>query len=166
MTKQQLSEILQPLIKKLVKESVQEILLKEGFLSKIISEVVSGLGVSGGSGGSNLANTTRQQLKESQQLTEQQRDQRIQEKLEEQRLARKKMLDAIGLQAMDGSAATVFDGTAPLKTVGTERKGRLNESSVPLPTAGLDPDDPGVNIEKLLGGIKFDVGNKKMKLGE
>jgi hypothetical protein len=161
MTKQQLSEILQPLIKKLVKESVQEILLKEGYLSKIISEVVSGLGR--GSSSDNIINTTRPQPI---QPTEQQRDQRIQEKLEEQRQTRKKMLDAIGLQAMDGSAATVLDGTAPLKTVGTERKGRLNESSVPLPTAGYDPDDSGVNIEKLLGGIKFDVGNKKMKLGE
>lgn len=143
MTKKELVEILQPLIKRLVKESVREILLEGGMLSKIISEVATGLA------------SVKSEVRTPPQ-PRQVSDERVMERLEEQRKQRRKLLDSIGIG--DKNGLNPFTGTTPLH----ESK---SDHGVPSPLANVAPDDPGVDIDKLLGGMKFDFGGKKTKLG-
>jgi hypothetical protein len=92
-------------------------------------------------------------------------DVRMREKLEEQRQSRKRLLDSIGFSASDGT--NPFTGTAPLHESAGGQVVAGTNTTVPLPTAGIDPSDPGVNVGALLGSMKFNIGNKKKaKLGE
>ena len=120
-------------IKPLVKECIQEVLLEEGLLSNIVSEVATGL--QGNVVVESKQNTTQQLFK--QQSRQQQPDQ-MKKRLSEQK---KKMLDAIGNEAFNG--VDLFEGTTP-----TPAQQQTSAGSVDLG----DPTDAGVDISSLLGG--------------
>jgi len=137
MKKTQLKKALKPIIR----ECIQEALIEEGLLSKIISEVIKGT--------QPLLNNNsyikeNQKAKESEQI-EQKR--LLEERWEEERERKRKLLDATGLQA------DIFEGTQPLSTAGN-----INESSLASgPLAGTDPNDAGVDISGIiaLGGNRW-----------
>ena len=131
---------LKALIKPLVKECINEVLLQEGVLSSIISEVMIGT----------QAAPLREQApvptqKPTRQLeTDEQAMQRIQERQRQANNQKKKLLDAIGKDAYGG--VDLFEGTKALNSGGdpdssTQAQGALS---------GYAPDDAGVNIDGLL----------------
>jgi len=124
---------LKRLIKPIVKECIQESLLEDGVLSKVISEVALGL--------SSTETIVEQPKKEITQPSVNKRESEALSNLKEQR---QKMLDAIGRDSMNG--VNVFEGTNPLSAAGevgtTNPKGALS---------GVDPRDPGVDISDLAG---------------
>ena len=123
--------------KEMIKESVKEVLVEEGVLKNIISEVAMAIG---------QVQTTQQSAPTQQSFVEQanlQRSQKQKNKLDE---TRKKMLDAIGKDAFGG--VDIFEGTTPMK------KGPAPNSQATPASAleGVDPSDSGVDISSLMGG--------------
>jgi len=128
MKKSELKQVLKPLIK----ECIKEVIFEEGVLSNIVSEVAQGLG------GQTIVET-RQQPAEPQRNYEE--ENRIaQQKLQE---TRKRMLDAVGKDAYNG--VDLFAGTTPSRAPAETKQGD--------PLSGIDPGDPGVDINKIFGGI-------------
>ena len=130
---------LKQLIKPLVKECINEVLLQEGVLSSIISEVMIGT----------QAAPLREQApapaqKPTRQLeTDEQAMQRIQERQRQASNQKRKLLDAIGKDSYGG--VDLFEGTQPLNGGGTPGK---TEAQGAL--SGYAADDAGVNIDGLL----------------
>ena len=122
---------LKKLIKPIVKECIQESLLEDGVLSKVISEVAVGL--------SSTESIVEQPKKEVVTTTVNRRESEALANLKEQR---QKMLDAIGRDSMNG--VNVFEGTDPMSSAGDSdgTQGALS---------GVDPRDPGVDISDLTG---------------
>jgi hypothetical protein len=121
--------------KEMIKESVKEVLVEEGVLKSVISEVVRAVGT---------VQTEQPQIATQESFTQQS----IQEAAEKQRQqlaeTRKKMLDAIGNDSYGG--VDVFEGTTPIRKAGNP------ESSGPSSALeGVDPNDSGVDISGLLG---------------
>ncbi len=129
---------LKKLIKPIVRECVQEALLKEGLLSNIVSEVARGLG-------------NQEVIREMKEERPRQVPVDNSARLDEMRERRKGLLDAIGKDAFNG--IDLFEGTNPIR-----------DSWNPSPTAqaslmhGQDPDDPGIDISGILA-----VGGKNWK---
>ena len=131
---------LKQLIKPLVKECINEVLLQEGVLSSIISEVMIGT----------QAAPLREQAVSPTQKSErkyesdQEAMQRIQERKRQSSNKKKKLLDAIGKDAYGG--VDLFEGTQALNSGG-------NPDSSAQPQGALSAyaaDDAGVNIDGLL----------------
>jgi hypothetical protein len=135
---------LRKIIKPIVEECVREVLLKEGTLSGIISEVVRGIGNP----------QPRQQIfteniQHSPEPTEEenlaaQREigEASKKKLQE---TRNKMMEAIGKDSYNG--VNLFENTKPLRSAG-------NPGGQPTPPSALgdrDPSDAGVDISALVG---------------
>jgi len=118
---------LKAIIKPLVKECINDLLIEEGLLSKVISEVVSGLG-------------TRETIVE-QKVERTDNREEVKRKLQE---TRNKLRSAIGKDAYGG--VNVFEGTEPLKSGGSPG----NASSPSSPMSNMDPNDPGVDISGLM----------------
>ena len=131
---------LKQLIKPLVKECINEVLLQEGVLSSIISEVMIGT----------QAAPLREQApaptqKPTRQLeTDEQAMQRIQERQRQASNKKKKLLDAIGKDSYGG--VDLFEGTQPLGSGGNPDSGTQAQGAL----SGYAPDDAGVNIDGLL----------------
>ena len=125
----ELKKILKPLIKQCIKEVIYE----EGTLSKIVSEVVQGLGAQP------LVEAKKAQAPKARKKDDE-REKFAKLRLEE---TRKKMLDAIGTSGMKG--VDIFEGTAPLSSAGGP--GPVKPGS---PLKDYAPDDPGVNIEGIM----------------
>ena len=123
---------LKKLIKPVVKECIHEVLLEEGLLSNIVSEVATGLQ-------GNVIVETRQQAAMS-QCNEQKREQQKMQQLKEQK---RKMLDAIGKDAFNG--VDLFENTAPMSSY---EAAEPKAGSVDLGS----PRDAGVDISSLMGG--------------
>ena len=117
--------------KKLIKESVREVLVTEGFLSTIIAEVVKGVG----------ANVVTEKVIQKEVPQQKFQEARTQEKKKQLQETKKRMLDAIGKEAYGG--IDVFEGTSPMKSAGA--------SAPSAPLGDTDPNDPGVDISGLLG---------------
>ena len=151
MKKSELKNIIQPI----VEECVKDALLSSGLLSKVISEVIAG--VQGGlMTEARQAAPVQQQVQPAPQQTNQMNPAEKQKVLEN----KKKLLDAIGSSSYNG--VDVFEGTKPLKKGGTASKGSGGYKAFD----GVDPNDPGVNIDALtnsLGGVwkKLAEGDKK-----
>jgi hypothetical protein len=129
--------------KQLIKESVKEVLLTEGFLSTIVSEVVKGIGNTVITERVTIATPDKSEENTSKNNFRKAKQQDQVRKLQE---TKKKMLDAIGKNAYGG--VDVFEGTKPIS------KGAASPSN-PAPNSPLgdvEPDDPGVDISDLLGG--------------
>lgn len=139
---------LKQLIKPIVEECVKDALLTSGLLTSVISEVVAGV-----QKGLVLEQTQPQQ---AQQPVVQEQRKTISEDEKRKILEnKKKLLDAIGSSSYNG--VDVFEGTKPLKKGGT-----TGGSSGYKAFDGVDPNDPGVNIDKLTSSL----GNVWKKLAE
>tara|TARA_R110000824_G_C14656928_1_gene617346 strand:+ start:34 stop:453 length:420 start_codon:yes stop_codon:yes gene_type:complete len=124
MKKAELKKILKPLIK----ECVKEVIIEDGTLSTIISEVLKGTG----------SQQVVYETKPAQKLeTNQEAQQRRSRLLKEQK---KKMLDSIGRDAYNG--VDLFEGTTPMAA-------QAGSTSSPHGSKALDgiaPGDSGVDI--------------------
>ena len=124
---------LKKLIKPIVKECIQESLLEDGVLSKVISEVAVGL--------SSTESIVEQPKKEMTTTTVNRRESEALANLKEQR---QKMLDAIGRDSMNG--VNIFEGTDPISS-----SGDIGSTGPASALSGVDPKDPGVDISDLAG---------------
>ena len=123
---------LKQLIKPLVKECIHEVLLEEGLLSNIVSEVAKGIQ-------GDLVVETRTTANHNRQSIRAQKAANNAQKLAN----RKKLMDAIGGEAYNG--VNLFEGTEPMTA---------HEAATPKAgTVDLgDPRDSGVDISSLVGG--------------
>tara|TARA_R110000744_G_scaffold52108_4_gene111830 strand:- start:2214 stop:2645 length:432 start_codon:yes stop_codon:yes gene_type:complete len=127
---------LKTIIKPLVKECINEILIEEGLLSNIVSEVAVGLQ---GNLISEAQRTPTQSLRPSPQ-----QDMAVKSKNSKKQINeyRKKLRDSIGNDAYNG--VDLFENTAP-----------LSGYEAAAPKAGSvdlgDPRDSGVEINSLIG---------------
>lgn len=128
---------LKQLIKPLVKECIHEVLLEEGLLTEVVSQVAAGM--------------PKQQLVEAAPTPRQTEDMFVKQRTQKATQAkaklqehRKKMMDAIGNEAFNG--VDLFEGTEPLR-----QSGNVNEAHRPS-VLGDDPTDAGVDISSILGG--------------
>ena len=133
MNKSQLKKLLKPV----VKECIQEVLIEEGLLTEVVSQVAAGL--------------TKQPIVENkpkkkndnlfnEDLQMKRKSKEANKKLQEHR---KKLLDSIGSDAYNG--VDLFEGTEPMRESGTP--GSSHRSNV----LGDDPNDAGVDISSLVG---------------
>ena len=129
---------LKKLIKPIVRECVQEALLKEGLLSNIVSEVARGLG-------------NQEVIREMKEERPRQVPVDNSARLDEMREKRKGLLDAIGKEAFNG--VDLFEGTNPIRD-----SGNPSPTAQASPMHGQDPDDPGIDISGILA-----VGGKNWK---
>ena len=127
--------------KQLIKESVREVLVTEGFLSTIVAEVVKGVGT-------NVVTervVEKQAPQESPRQSAKFQEERVEQKRKHLQETRKRMLDAIGKDSFSG--VDVFEGTTPMKSGGTP-----GGPSAPNSALGdMEPTDPGVDISSLFG---------------
>jgi len=134
---------LKELIKPIVEECIKDALLTSGLLTSVISEVVAGV-----QKGLVVEQTQPQQIQ--QPVVQEQRNTISEEEKNKILENKKKLLDAIGKSSYNG--VDVFEGTKPLKKGGAPSKSSGGYKAF----EGIDPNDPGVNIDKLtsnLGGI-------------
>ena len=128
---------LKKLIKPVVKECIQEVLIEEGLLTEVVAQVATGI--------------TRQPIVENapkknndnlfnEDLQMQRKSREANKKLQEHR---KKLLDSIGNEAFNG--VDLFEGTEPLRQGGTS--GESHRHNV----LGDDPADAGVDIGSIMG---------------
>ena len=121
---------LKQLMKPIVKECIHEILLEEGLLSNIVSEVATGL--KGSPLREHTEPTPRQAAPDMQRQSEDSRAQ-IQ-------AYRENMMNSIGKDAYNG--VNLFEGTDPLHNAPAPQKGQADLG---------DPRDAGVDISSLVG---------------
>ena len=128
MNKDELKKILKPL----VKQCINEVLLEEGLLSTVIAEVMKGTGAA------RIVETTQPAQSKIDNTASR-------EKKRKQILERKrKLLDAIGKESYNG--VNVFEGTTP--TTSAPAPGQTQQQG---PLSGVAPNDPGVDISGLMG---------------
>ena len=132
MKKSQLRQILKPI----VKECINEVLIEQGLLSNIISEVVRGLQPI-----QQPATQSKPVMQES-KLIEQQRQELEQQNFEMMKEQKRKLLDAAGF------GTDIFAGTDPMHESSEPSDGQAGALS------GISPNDPGVDIAGImaLGG--------------
>ena len=131
MNKSQLKQLIKPV----VKECIQEVLIEEGLLTEVVAQVTAGM--------------TRQPIVENEKskdslfnedLQMQRKSREANKKLQEHR---KRLLDSIGQDAYNG--VDLFEGTEPMKQAGAP--GAEHRPDV----LGDDPNDAGVDISSILG---------------
>ena len=131
---------LKRLIKPLVKECIHEVLIEEGVLSNVVSEVAKGMQ-------GNLVTETQTQKQDDRLFGEdhqmRQRKQRQEDSRAKMQEHRKKLLEAVSQDAYNG--VDLFEGTSPMS--GYESKPQ-SQGSVDLG----DPSSSGVDISSLMGG--------------
>ena len=126
---------LKKMIKPIVKECIQESLLEDGFLSKVISEVAVGL---------SATNKIVEQPQREEVKSPSFSNRRESEALANLKEQRQKMLDAIGRDTMNG--VNVFEGTDPISSAG-----EIGATGPKSALSGVDPRDAGVDISDLAG---------------
>lgn len=128
MNKSELKKIIKPL----VKECIHEVLIEEGVLSNVVSEVTKGLQ-------SNLViENTNKTVKTSEKTNKVSKDNR--KKLNEHR---SKLMNAINKDAYNG--VDLFEGTQPMSS---QELAAAKPGTVDLG----NPGDSGVDISSLMGG--------------
>ncbi len=123
---------LKKLIKPIVKECINEVLLEEGVLSNVVSEVAMGLK-------SDTIVETKKRNPVS-QVEAKNKNVEATKKLQEHR---RKMMDAIGNDAYNG--VDLFEGTTPMSS---QESTQAKAGSVDLGNS----DDAGVDISSIMGG--------------
>ena len=121
--------------KELIKESIKEVLIEEGVLKNVISEVVKAVGQVQEIPKPVIENTFSQEAKK--EASEKHR-----QKLAE---SKQKMLDAIGKSSFGG--VDIFEGTTPMKKGGNPQGSTTPASAL----EGVDPSDSGVDISSFMG---------------
>ena len=128
---------LKRLLKPLVKECIQEVLIEDGLLTEVVSQVATGMSRT------QVIETKEKKTDDNlfnEDLQMKRKSQEVNKKLQEHR---KRLLDSIGKDSYNG--VNVFEGTEPLKESGSPgQKGRPN-------VLGEDPTDAGVDITSLMG---------------
>jgi hypothetical protein len=122
---------LKMLIKPLVKECINEVLIEEGLLSNVVSEVVKGM---------QSAVIVENQAPPPPAFIPEDNSQKLQE---QRLLQRKKLMDAIGKDSYNG--VNLFEGTDPASPYEAKE---ATPGSVDLG----NPRDAGVDISSLVGG--------------
>ena len=126
---------LKKLIKPLVKECIHEVLIEEGVLSNVVSEVAKGMQ-------SNVVVETKSKKQNDRLFNEDLQMKRSQEegrlKLQEHR---KKLLEAVSTDAYNG--VDLFEGTTPMAAQSEPQAGSIDLG---------DPGSSGVDISSLMGG--------------
>ena len=128
---------LKKLIKPVVKECIQEVLIEEGLLTEVVSQVTAGL--------------TKQPIVENkpkkrndklfnEDLQMKRKSREANKKLQEHR---RKLLDSIGTDAYNG--VDLFEGTEPMRQ--TDTPGEAHKQSI----LGDNPNDAGVDISSIMG---------------
>ena len=133
---------LKNIIKPLVKECITESLLEEGLLSNVISEVMKGMSpviMESAPVADPTAGMQKAAMREAQES-----------KLKQAKQNRRKLLDAIGSDSYGG--VDLFEGTSPAPAQ------QSPESQAGSPLGGVAPGDPGVDISGILG-----LGGRKWK---
>ncbi|MAG28144.1 hypothetical protein CMI47_21690 [Candidatus Pacearchaeota archaeon] len=115
------------LIKPLVKECMQEVLLEEGLLANVVSEVARGLQ-------GNLVVESAAPVPEEAQIKRQ-----TQQTRKDLQQHRKKLMEAVGQEAYGG--VNLFEGTEPMHQ-SEPKQGHADLGS---------PNDAGVDISSLVG---------------
>lgn len=128
---------LKKLIKPVVKECIQEVLIEEGLLTEVVSQVTAGLAKQ-----PIVENTPKKTTDNlfNEDLQMQRKSRETNKKLQEHR---RKLLDSIGSDAYNG--VDLFEGTEPLRNTGSP--GQSHKPSV----LGDDPSDAGVDISSIMG---------------
>mgnify|MGYP003147888495 FL=1 len=128
---------LKKLIKPVVKECIQEVLIEEGLLTEVVAQVASGM-----SQQPIVENKPKKRNDKlfNEDLQMQRKSREANKKLQEHR---KKLLDSIGGDAYNG--VDLFEGTEPMRESATP--GATNRPSV----LGDDPTDAGVDISSIMG---------------
>jgi hypothetical protein len=124
---------LKKLIKPVVKECIHEVLIEEGLLSNIVSEVAKGMQ------GNVITETRRPKQTPNHDNRMKQKAVQTNTKLREHR---KKLMDSIGNEAYNG--VNLFEGTEPMRH---RDSGPAQGGSVDLGS----PGDAGVDISSLMG---------------
>ena len=139
---------LKKLIKPVVKECIQEVLIEEGLLTEVVSQVAAGMKqqpivktreVKTSMGLGKRTNILNDNLF-NEDLQMKRKTQEVNQKLQEHR---KKLLDSIGQDAYNG--VDLFEGTEPMKqgpAAGTAHRPNV---------LGADPSDAGVDISSIMG---------------
>ena len=115
---------LKKVIKPLVKECIHEVLLEEGLLSNVVSEVAKGLS----------SNVVTESVRTQPPTKTKQTNTAIAEH-------RKKLMDAISQDAYNG--VDLFEGTTPMAAQSEPQAGSIDLG---------DPGSSGVDISSLMGG--------------
>ena len=128
---------LKKLIKPVVKECIQEVLIEEGLLTEVVSQVTAGM--------------SRQPIVEN--VPKKRNDKLFNEDLQMKRKSReankklqehrRKLLDSIGTDAYNG--VDLFEGTEPMRQ--TDTPGEAHKQSL----LGDNPNDAGVDISSIMG---------------
>ena len=128
MKKSQLKRVIKPI----VEECINEVLLEKGLLSSIISEVVKGI--------QPLQQSPMQQrpVMQENKLMQQQRQELQEQKYEMMKEQKRKLLDAAGF------GVDVFSGTEPIEEAADPSNGQAGALS------GVSPSDPGVDIAGIM----------------
>jgi len=128
---------LKKLLKPLVKECIQEVLIEDGLLTEVVSQVASGMSRP------QTVQTTEKKTNDNlfnEDLQMKRKSQEVNKKLQEHR---KRLLDSIGKDSYNG--VNVFEGTEPLRESGSPSQHRGPN------VLGEDPTDAGVDISSLMG---------------
>ena len=139
---------LKKLIKPVVKECIQEVLIEEGLLTEVVSQVTAGLAkqpiVETREPNTKMGLGKRTNIPNdnlfNEDLQMQRKSRETNKKLQEHR---RKLLDSIGSDAYNG--VDLFEGTEPMRQSGTP--GQAHKPSV----LGDDPNDAGVDISSIMG---------------
>ena len=125
------------LIKPVVKECIQEVLIEEGLLTEVVAQVASGM-----SRHPIVENKPKKRNDKlfNEDLQMQRKSREANKKLQEHR---KKLLDSIGGDAYNG--VDLFEGTEPLRNTGTPGEAHKPNG------LGDDPNDAGVDISSIMG---------------
>mgnify|MGYP003153415266 FL=1 len=119
----------------MIKECVKEMILEEGLLTNIVSEVAAGMQ-------GNLVTETRQPQPKRERIVDE--NQNIKRKSDEARNKlkehRQRLMDSIGKDAYGG--VDLFEGTEPMKQQAAPVAGAVDLG---------DPNDSGVNLDSILG---------------
>tara|TARA_R100001129_G_scaffold185917_1_gene175710 strand:+ start:561 stop:980 length:420 start_codon:yes stop_codon:yes gene_type:complete len=128
MKKSQLKRVIKPI----VEECLNEVLLEKGLLSSIISEVVKGI--------QPLQHPPVQQrpVMQENKLMKQQRQELQEQKYEMMKAQKRKLLDAAGF------GVDVFSGTEPIEEAADPSNGQAGALS------GVAPSDAGVDIAGIM----------------
>ena len=134
MKKSQLKRVIKPI----VEECINEVLLEKGLLSSIISEVVKGI--------QPLQQSPMQQrpVMQENKLMQQQRQELQEQKYEMMKEQKRKLLDAAGF------GVDVFSGTEPIEEAADPSNGQAGALS------GVSPSDAGVDIAGIMAGANRD----------
>ncbi len=139
---------LKKLIKPVVKECIQEVLIEEGLLTEVVSQVTAGLAkqpiVETREPNTKMGLGKRTNIPNdnlfNEDLQMQRKSRETNKKLQEHR---RKLLDSIGSDTYNG--VDLFEGTEPLRNTGSP--GQAHKPSV----LGDDPSDAGVDISSIMG---------------